>query len=107
MRFGCSATRRVLAGVLVAVACAVLCACSSSSSSSSGAFPNLFDPTASPTDTTLTPDQVKQAMDKLVSDRNQLCSAAIASQPAGGPPPDCVSTAVTGSTPAAGVGGRP
>jgi hypothetical protein len=84
----------------------VLCACSSSSSSS-GAFPTLFDKPASPDDTTLTPDQVKQAMDNLVSDRNQLCSAAVASQPPGGPPPDCVSPAVTGSTPAAGAGGRP
>jgi hypothetical protein len=98
--------RRVLAGLVVAVACAVLCACSSSSSPG-GAFPNLFDPPPSPDDTALTPDQVKQAMDRLVSDRNQLCSAAVASQPPGGPPPDCVSADVTGSTPAAGAGGRP
>jgi hypothetical protein len=105
MRFGCSAMKRVLAGLAVAVACAVLCACSSSSSS--GAFPNLFAPPSSPDNSTLTPDQVKQAMDKLASDRDQLCSAAVASQPPGGPPPDCVSAPVTGSTPAAGAGARP
>lgn len=102
MKLRCSAIRRVLAALAIAGAATLVSACSAP-----GAFPNLFDDPAPRGDATLTPDQVKQAVDNLVSERDRLCSVAVANEPAGSPPPDCRSANATGTTPAAGAGAKP
>jgi hypothetical protein len=69
---------------------------SACSSSSPGTYPTIFADPAPRPESTLTPDEVKQATDNLISDRKQLCAAAIANAAPGGPPPDCVTA--TGTT---------
>ncbi len=102
MKFSLSVTRRLLAALAVAAASALVSACSAPS-----VFPALFDEPAPRNDTTLTPDQVKQATDSLISDRNHLCSEAVANATPGGTPPDCGAQAATGATPAAGAAAKP
>jgi hypothetical protein len=91
--------------VAAAVVATLLSACSSSSSS--GTYPSLFAEPPPRSDTPLTPAEVKQATDTLLSDRDHLCAEAIANAPPGGPPPDCATQ--TGSTgkPAGGAAGKP
>jgi hypothetical protein len=98
MRLGFSVTRRVLAPLAVAAASALLSACSAPT-----VFPGLFDEPPPRNEATLNPDQVKQAVDGLVSDRNRLCSEAMANAGRGATPPDC--TAQTAAT--AGAAAKP
>jgi len=103
MRSGFSMRRRLLAALAVAAGSALVSACSAP-----GAFPTLFDEPAQRDETTLSPDQVKQATDSLISDRDRLCAEAMANAVPGGPPPDCAAqTAATGTTPAAGAAAKP
>jgi hypothetical protein len=68
---------RLVAALALACAGAVLVAgCSSSSAPS--LFPAVLDSPAPRDDTPLTKEQVKQATDSLVADRNRLCAEAAA-----------------------------
>jgi len=73
MKFSCGVTRRVLAALAVAAAFVLMSACSAP-----GVYPTILAEPAPRDDTTLTPDQVKQATDSLISDRDRLCSEAMA-----------------------------
>lgn len=64
--------RRGPAGVLPAVAVAAGLACALSGCSPELAFPAVHDMPPPRADTPLTPDQVKQATDDLISERNHL-----------------------------------
>jgi len=56
-----------------------------SSSSGPGLFPAVLDRPAQREDTPLSPDQVKQATDNLIAERNRLCAEAAANgNPAAG-----------------------
>jgi hypothetical protein len=91
----------MLAALAVAVASVLLSACSAP-----GVFPSVLDEPAARNDPTLSPDQVKQATDSLISDRNHLCSAAIANAaPGAPPPPDCPTQ--TAATPGPGAAAKP
>src|ERR1700683_2613746 len=71
---------RGLAAMAICLAVGALASgCSSSSSPSpAGPFPSvLTSPTARDT-TPLSPDEVKQALDTLTSERNHLCAEAVA-----------------------------
>jgi len=74
-----------------AAGCIFMSACSSSP----GTYPTIFADPAPRPESTLTPDEVKQATDSLISDRKQLCTAAIANAAPGSPPPDCAATGTT------------
>ena len=77
----------------LAAGCTLVSACSSP-----GAYPTIFAGPAPRPESTLTPDEVKQATDSLVSDRNQSCAVAIANAAPGNPPPDCTPQTATGTT---------
>ena len=64
------------AGFALAVAAVLLSGCSSDS-----AFPAVHDMPAARTETKLTPDEVKQATDDLISDRDRTEAKAGAAQP--------------------------
>jgi hypothetical protein len=81
------------AALAVATGCMLMSACSAS-----GPYPTIFADPAPRPESTLSPDEVKQATDSLVSDRNHLCSAAVANVAPGGPPPDCAAQTATGTT---------
>jgi hypothetical protein len=95
--------RRICAAVAVAAVAALLSACSSSS----GTYPSLFSEPPPRGDTPLTPDEVKQATDTLLTDRQHLCAEAIANVPPGGPPPDCAAQTGTAGKPAGGTASKP
>jgi hypothetical protein len=59
------------AGLLVAAASVLLSGCSFD-----GAFPAVHDMPAARTETLLTPDEVQQSTDKLISDRDRLAAMA-------------------------------
>jgi hypothetical protein len=106
MTFGLSVTRRVLAVSAVAAACALAGGCASQLTPSP--FPSVLADPPQRNDTTLSPDQVKQAMDNLVSERKRLCTEAVADEEGSGtPPPDCDSQAATGTTSNAGAPAKP
>jgi len=88
---------------VVAAIAVLLSACSSSS----GTYPSLFTEPPPRSDTPLTPDEVKQATDTLLTDREHLCAEAIANVPPGGPPPDCATQTGTAGKPAGGTAGKP
>jgi hypothetical protein len=73
-------SNRRLAGVvcagLVTVAAAMLSGCASDN-----AFPAVHDMPAARSETKLTPDQVKQATDDLISDRDRIEAKAGGVQP--------------------------
>jgi hypothetical protein len=64
------------AGLVVVAAAVVLSGCSSDS-----AFPAVHDMPAARTETKLTPDEVKQATDDLISDRDRTEAKAGTAQP--------------------------
>lgn len=86
MNFRLSLARRLLAALVGAAACALVSACSAP-----GVFPSLFGEPPARDDTPMTADQVKQATDNLISDREHLhsCAAQIASAAPDAAPPDC------------------
>lgn len=86
MKLCLSVTRPARAAVSVAAICALVCGCSATP------FPTVLSDPPPSADSTLSPDQVKRAMDNLISDRNHLCAEAVADAAPGGPPPDCAAT---------------
>ncbi len=99
-----SVRRQICAALAVAGIFALVSACSQS-----GVYPTVLDDPTEPSDPTLTPAQVKQATDNLLSDRDHLhsCTQQIASAAPDAAPPECASTIVTDSTPAAGAAAKP
>jgi len=95
-------TKRGFAGVAVGAALAVmLAACSPGAD-----YPNLAarpDPRAQ----TMSPDQVKQATDALISDRDQLSTSAQAAQASAVASGMAAPPATTGTTPGAGAVRKP
>lgn len=104
MKVGWSVTRRVLAAFAIAAACVLAGGCASQTTPS--LFPSVLADPPPRNDTTLTPDQVKDAVDDLVSERKRLCMDAVADEGAGAAPPDCDAQA-TGSTPNTGAPAKP
>jgi hypothetical protein len=91
---------RVIAGLaLGASIAALLAACSPGAD-----YPTILDKPAPRADQTMNPDQVRQATDALISDRNRLSSDAQAGQQAG---QQAGAPAATGSTPPAGSAPKP
>jgi hypothetical protein len=68
--------RRLAALAIGAAVTLVLAGCSSSSAPS--LFPAVLDSPAPRDDAPLSPDQVKQATDNLIAERNRLCAEATA-----------------------------
>jgi hypothetical protein len=101
MKFSASVATRLFAALIVAAACALVSGCSS------GAYPSILAEPAPRDDTPMTPDQVKQAVDGLVSDRNHVCSQAVASDPPGGLPAGCRPQTDAAAAPAAGAPAKP
>ncbi len=89
---------RIAKLALVAVAVASVAPLAAGCSSTEAMYPAVHDMPAARTETTLTPDQVKQATDSLVSEREHLNSEA---QTAGGLQPVAATnaSATTGSVP--------
>jgi hypothetical protein len=87
---------RVVAGLALGAAIAALVAgCSPGAD-----YPSILDKPAPRAEQTMNPDQVKQATDALISDRNRLSSDTQANQQASAP-------AATGSTRPAGSAPKP
>ena len=78
---------RAVAGLAIGTSIAVLVAACSPGAD----YPSILDKPAPRADQTMNPDQVKQATDALISDRNRLSSGAQAPQQAS-------AAATTGST---------
>jgi len=97
------ATARGVAGAAVAAAlAAALAACSPGAD-----YPNILakpDPRAQQT---MSPDQVKQATDALISDRDQLSTSAQAAQAGAVASGMAAPPATTGTTPSAGAARKP
>jgi hypothetical protein len=87
---------RVIAGLALGASIAALVAACSPGAD----YPTILDKPAPRADQTMNPDQVRQATDALISDRNRLSSDAQAGQQTGAP-------AATGSTPPAGSAPKP
>jgi hypothetical protein len=100
MKSGLSVTRRLLVAVSVAAVCALACGCSSTT------YPAVLADPPGPSDTPLSPDEVKKAVDNLISARNHQCTEAVAEAAPGDPQPDCGAT-TTGATPNAGAAVKP
>jgi hypothetical protein len=105
VRSGVKARTWLLAAVAIGAAAVLLAACSPGAE-----FPSVLDSPQPRADKPMSPDQVKEVTNSLISDRDHLSAeaqppAAQASAPAGrraAPPPDA-----TGSTQSAGVAARP
>jgi hypothetical protein len=106
MKFSWSVSRRVLAATVVAAMAATLVS-GCSSPATSGLFPAVFDNPPPRDDTTLSPDQAKQAVDNLISDRNHLCAVTMASEAPGAPPANCTPETPPGAAPPAGAAAKP
>jgi hypothetical protein len=91
---------RVIAGLALGASIAALVAACSPGAD----YPTILDKPAPRADQTMNPDQVRQATDALISDRNRLSSDAQASQQAG---QQAGAPAATGSTPPAGSAPKP
>jgi hypothetical protein len=87
---------RVVAGLALGASIAALVAACSPGAD----YPSILDKPAPRADQTMNPDQVKQATDALISDRNRLSTDAQAPQQASAP-------ASTGSTRPAGSAPKP
>jgi hypothetical protein len=91
---------RVIAGLALGASIAALVAACSPGAD----YPTILDKPAPRADQTMNPDQVRQATDALISDRNRWSSDAQASQQAG---QQAGAPAATGSTPPAGSAPKP
>jgi hypothetical protein len=87
---------RVVAGLALGASITVLLAACSPGAD----YPSVLDKPAPRAEQTMNPDQVKQATDALISDRNRLSSDSQANQQASAP-------AATGSTRPAGSAPKP
>ena len=92
-------TWRVLALLAVGAACALGSGCASTT------YPAVLSDPPPSAETTLSPDEVKKAMDNLISARNHQCSEVTAEEAPGVPPPDCNDT--TGATPNTSAAAKP
>ena len=100
LRKGRTGAARVVAGLALGAAiAALLAACSPGAD-----YPSILDKPAPRADQPMNPDQVKQATDALISDRNRLSSDAQASQQAS---QQAGAPAATGSTRPAGSAPKP
>jgi hypothetical protein len=95
MMFGMRVARRVLTACALAAGCALAGGCAFPVTPSP--FPSVLSDPAARSDTTLSQDQVKQAVDDLVSERKRLCMEQIADEGADAATPDCA--ADTGAIP--------
>jgi hypothetical protein len=96
-------TARAASGLaLGASIAALLAACSPGAD-----YPSILDKPAPRADQTMNPDQVRQATDALISDRNRLSNDTQASQQAGQAPQQASAPAATGSTRPAGSAPKP
>jgi hypothetical protein len=89
---------RAVAGLAIGTSIAALVAACSPGAD----YPSILDKPAPRADQTMNPDQVKQATDALISDRNRLSSGAQANQQASqqaSAPATTGSTGTTGSVP--------
>jgi hypothetical protein len=103
-------TARVLAALaIVAATVLFVSGCSSSLTPAPSLFPAVLSDPPPRDDTTMSPDQVKQAMDNLISERNRLCSEAIATEGASAAAANCATdnAAPTGAAPDTGGAARP
>jgi hypothetical protein len=91
---------RVVAGLALGASIAVLAAACSPGAD----YPAVLDKPEPRADQPMNPDQVRQATDALISDRNRLSSDAQASQQAN---QQASAPAATGSTPPAGSAPKP
>ena len=91
---------RVVAGLAIAASIAALVAACSPGAD----YPVILDRPAPRADQPMSPDQVKQATDALISDRNRLSTDTQASQQA---PQQASAPATTGSTRPAGSAPKP
>ena len=100
-----SATKRRVVGAVAGAALAVAFALTLAACSPGADYPNVLAK-PDPRSQTMSPDQVKQATDSLISDRDQLSTSAQAAQASavasGMAPP-----ATTGATPSAGAVRKP
>lgn len=101
MKFGVGVTRRILAAFAIAAAYTLVCGCSSTP------FPTVLNDPPPPAETTLNTDQVKQAVNELVSDRNHVCAEAMADGATNVTPADCGAGPATGATPNTGAAAKP
>jgi hypothetical protein len=95
-----SVTARMLAALAICLAPAVVASgCSTSSlPSSSPQFPSVLAEPAARDTAPLGPDEVKQAMDNLISERNHLCAQAVATSGAKSPAAsNCTDTTTAGA----------
>ena len=90
---------RVVAGLALGASIAALAACSPGAD-----YPAVLDKPEARADKPMNPDQVRQATDALISDRNRLSSDAQASQQAS---QQAGAPAATGSTRPAGSAPKP
>jgi hypothetical protein len=105
---GRSVRKRLLAALAVGVAASALI----SGCSAPGVFPAILSEPTSRNDTTLSPDQVKDATANLISERDRLCAEANADadrHPAAGTPANCgpANSVLTGSTQTTGASDKP
>jgi hypothetical protein len=96
------ATARLIAGLAVAAGTALLSA-GCSSTATPGLYPTVLNDPPAHEDTPLKPDEVKQAVDNLISDRNHLCSETTAHS--SNDTPHCGDA--TGSVQTAGAAAKP
>jgi hypothetical protein len=78
----------------------LLCACSPGAD-----YPSILNAPAPRAEKTMNPDQVQQATQSLISDRNQLSGEAKAAQ--AGAVASGMAPATTGTTPGAGAAAKP
>jgi hypothetical protein len=90
-------TARVVAGLALGASIAALVAACSPGAD----YPSILDKPAPRADQTMNPDQVKQATDALISDRNRLSTDSQAGQQ------QATAPAATGSTRPAGSAPKP
>lgn len=90
-------TSRVVATLAIVALAALVAGCSV------GSYPGVLDPVTPRADDPMTSDQVKQATDDLISDRNQLNAQTQANAPANA----AAGTAGGAATASAGVAAKP
>ena len=99
-------TARLHVTLAIGIAAALgMCGCSSP------AAPNLFpavlaDPPPS-SDTTLSPDEVRQATQNLIAERDRLCLEAMASEGVANPVASCGAQNAAATAPAGGAAVKP
>jgi hypothetical protein len=102
-----TATERGVAGVVVGAALAIALALTLAACSPGADYPNILAKPDPRSEQTMSPDQVKQATDALISDRTQLSTSAQAAQASAVASGMAQPPATTGTTPDAGAARKP